>query len=223
MKAVILAAGVGSRLHPITLETPKPLIEVAGKPIINRILESLPDEIDEVIMVVEHLKEKIKNHLGTESAGKKISYTDQDEMKGTYGALLSAKNFLTEEFLVLNGDDLHEKGELSKFITSGRAFGLQKMIMPNYYSMQINRDFVEGFRPQTDEEKSMGALIATGVYKLDPKIFDHPGVIVSGGEYGLPQTILAQKSDFPIRAIITEKWIPINSFADLERAQNMLG
>ncbi len=222
MKAVILAAGVGSRLHPLTLETPKPLMKVANKPIIERILESLPDEINEVIIVVEYLKEKIKAHLGNEFLGRKIIYTDQGVMKGTFGALLSAKKYLGDDFLVLNGDDLNDKEDLAKFMGTGRAFGVQKMIMPNYYSMQIEDGLVQGFRLQTPEEKLAGALIATGVYKLDSKIFEHAGVVVSGGEYGLPQTILAQKTEFPIRAITTERWLPINSFEDLERANQLL-
>lgn len=224
MKAVILAAGVGSRLHPITVDTPKPMIEVAGRPIIDRIFETLPEEIAEVIIVVGYLREKIMVHLGDEFGGRKIIYAHQGDRKGTFGALLAAKNFLDHErFLVLNGDDLHSGDELKKFLREERTFGLQKMVMPNYYSMQIESDFVHGFRPQTDEERVSGALIATGVYTLDEKIFDHPGVVVNGGEYGLPQTIMAQKDDFPIRAVITEKWLPINSFEDLERAENMLG
>ncbi|MEK7195506.1 MAG: NDP-sugar synthase [Patescibacteria group bacterium] len=222
MKAIILAAGVGSRLHPLTLETPKPLIEVAGKPIIERIFKSLPEEITEVVIVVEHLKDKIKSHVGYNFFDRKVIYVEEGEKKGTFGALLSAKEVLGEDrFLVLNGDDLHAKHELEKFLTGQRMFGLQKMVMPNYYSVLVENDLVMGFRAQTDEEKGAGALIATGAYTLDSKIFDHPGVEVFGGEYGLPQTILAQKDSFPIRAVITEKWLPINSFADLEKANKL--
>jgi NDP-sugar pyrophosphorylase family protein len=223
MKAIILAAGEGTRLRPLTLTTPKPLIEVAGRPIIERIFESLPDQITEVIMVVGHLKEKIINHLGEEFLGKKVTYAEQGEMKGTFGALCCAKENIKdgEEFLVLNGDDINDKDELKKFMGGGRAWGLQKAVMPNYYSMQIENALVSGWKPQTDEERVNGAFIATGVYKLDSEIFKHPGVIVFGGELGLPQTILAQKDEFPIRAIITEKWIPINSFEDLERANKL--
>lgn len=226
MKAVILAAGVGSRLHPITLTTPKPLIEVAGKPIIERIFDSLPEEVDEVILVVHHLQEKIRDRLKDEFAGRKIVYVEQGKKKGTFGALLAAKDLLNDEkFLVLNGDDINDKSELEKFIISERTWGLQKMIMPRYYSMQVTPDgYVDGFRTQTYEEKESGALIASGVYLLDSKIFNHPGVEVNGGELGLPQTILAQKESFPIKAIFTEKWLPINSFEDLERAnKSVLG
>lgn len=221
MKAVILAAGEGTRLRPLTLETPKPLIEVAGRPIIDRIIESLPEAIDEVVMVVEHLRERVKKHLGENFQGRKITYVEQGSKKGTYGALLSAKDLLEGQFLVLNGDDLHSKEELEKFIQVGRVLGVQKMIMPNYYSVEIENDFVKSFRPQTEEEKINGVLVATGVYTLDNGIFDHPGVLVYGGEYGLPQTIMAQKDLYPVKAVTTTGWVPINSLSDLEKANKL--
>lgn len=219
MKAVILAAGVGSRLQPLTLTTPKPLIEVAGQPIIDRIFSSLPEAIDEVIVVVDHLKEKIKSHVGEEFMGRKVFYAEQGEKKGTFAALQCAKNYLGDDrFLVLNGDDLNSKDELEKFLINERAFGIQKMVMPNYYAISLKDGYIEGFSKQTEEEKTTGAMIATGVYLLDMHIFDHAGVEVSGHEYGLPQTILEQKNRYPIQAIQTKNWLPINSFADLERA-----
>ena len=220
MKAVILAAGEGSRLRPLTLDTPKSLIEIAGKPIIERIFDSLPDEIDEVIIVVEHLKEKIRAHLGESFQGRGVKYAEQGDKKGTFGALLSAQDFFEpgERFLVLNGDDLNSREELEKFLNQDRAFGVQKMIMPNYYGLNIVEGNLESFRSQTEEEKGEGTLIATGVYTLDTEIFNHPGVGVFGGEYGLPQTIMAQKDKYPIKVIETTGWIPVNSFADIEKA-----
>jgi NDP-sugar pyrophosphorylase family protein len=223
MKAIILAAGHGKRLQPLTFETPKPLIKVAGEEIIDRIFKSLPDEIDEVYIIVEHLKDKIQAHVGEIFYNKKVKFFEQGEKKGTFGALYSAKDYLEagERFLVLNGDDVHEKEELKKYLQYTRSFGVQKMLMPNYYSMQMTPDgYVIGWKPQTEEEKIEGALVATGVYVIDSYIFKHPGVIVFGGEYGLPQTILDQKDEYPIRAIVTKKWMPINSYEDLEKAEN---
>ena len=224
MKAVILAAGEGTRLLPLTLQTPKCMIEIGGRPIIERILESLPEEIDEVIIVVNHLKEKIKDHLGNNFQSRGVKYAEQREKKGTFGALLSAQDLFQpgERFLVLNGDDLNDKEELGKFLKQDRTFGVQKMIMPNYYGLNIVDGNLDGFRPQTDEEKGEGTLIATGVYTLDTDIFSHPGVGVFGGEYGLPQTILAQKDKHPIKVIEITRWIPVNSFVDIERANKYL-
>ncbi len=225
MKAIILAAGKGTRLLPLTLETPKPLIQIGGKPIIDRIFNSLPEEIDEVVIVVEYLKERLKDRVGENFYGRKVSFVDQIEKKGTFGALLSARDLFKndERFLVLNGDDMHEKQELEKYLHYPRSFGVQRMIMPNYYSIKLDREnYIEGFLPQNEEEKILGALVATGAYVIDANIFKHEGVSVYGGEYGLPQTILAQREDFPIKGIVTEKWVPINSFEDIEKAEKIL-
>lgn len=224
VKAVILAAGNGTRLRPITLEIPKPLIEIARKPIIERIFESLPDEIEEVIIVIEHLKEKIKKYLGDNFKNKRVRYAEQGSKKGTFGALLSAQSFLqpNERFLVLNGDDLHNQKELKKFLNYPRAFGVQHAIMTNYYNVIVEDGYIKGFRPQTEIEKINGTLIATGVYVLDSEIFKHPGITVFGGEYGLPQTILAQKDTHPLQAVVTTGWVPINSFADIEKMNGLI-
>lgn len=222
MKAVILAAGEGSRLHPITLTTPKPLVEVKGKPIIEHIFLALPEAIDEVVVVVGHLQEKIRNYLGSEFLGKRVYYAEQGEKRGTLGALWAAKDLLGDEnFMVLNGDDMHDKAELEKFILHKRAFGIQHAVMPNYYYvLGDNEGNLAGFRPQSDEEKMSGAPIATGTYVLDSKIFEHPGIVVNGGEYGLPQTINAQKDEYPVKLVTTSGWLPINSLEDLEKANS---
>jgi NDP-sugar pyrophosphorylase family protein len=224
MKAVILAAGEGTRMRPVTLETPKPLIEINGEKIIDKIFNSLPDEIDEVILVVEYLKDKIIDYVGLNFKNKTVKYSVQNSTKGTYGALLSAKNLFdtNERFLVINGDDIHDKEELTKYLGFPRSFGVQKMIWPNYYSIKIEDGLVQGFSPQTETEKSTGTFVATGAYVLDTNIFKHEGITVGGNELGLPQTILAQKEEFPINAVISEKWIPINSFDDLSRASEIL-
>jgi NDP-sugar pyrophosphorylase family protein len=222
MKVIILAAGKGTRLLPLTSEVPKPLISIGNETILDNIFKNLPDEIDEVIIVVKHLKEKIIKHVSESFEGKKVYIVEQGEKTGTFGSLWYTKDLLkeNERFLVINGDDMHDRAELSKHLEFPRSFGIQKMIMPNYYSIEVtNNGLIEGFKTQTEEEKAFGTFIATGVYVLDKKIFDHDGIVVSGGELGLPQTILAQKDLFPTFAVITEKWIPVNSFEDLEKAK----
>lgn len=226
MKAVILAAGEGSRLRPLTLETPKPLIEVGGKPIIERILEALPESVDEVVLVVDYLKEKLMDYLGQEFLGKRVTYVSQGDMKGTYGALYSAMETLNsdEMFLVLNADDINSKEDLEKLVAyNERVMGIQKMIMPNYYAVNVEGGYLQGFRPQTEDEKKSGTEIVTGVYLLDKNIFNHSGVAVFGGEYGLPQTMLAQKDEYPVRVVSTSSWVPINSFSDLDKAREIFG
>jgi UDP-N-acetylglucosamine diphosphorylase / glucose-1-phosphate thymidylyltransferase / UDP-N-acetylgalactosamine diphosphorylase / glucosamine-1-phosphate N-acetyltransferase / galactosamine-1-phosphate N-acetyltransferase len=221
MKAIILAAGEGTRMRPLTLESPKPLLDIGSKKIIDFVIESLPDEIGEVILVVDYLKEKIIKHLEKKNYSKKIAIITQREKKGTFGALLCVKKLIKdgEKFMILNSDDIHDKLELEKYIKFPRSFGIQKMVMPNYYSVKTEDGFVIGFEKQSEEEKMNGAMIATGAYVLDSDIFRHPGIVVHGDELGLPQTILAQKELHPIKTVVTKKWFPINTLEDLERAR----
>jgi len=225
MKAVILAAGKGTRLHPLTINTPKSLLEISGKTILDNIIENLPDEITEVIVVTKHLEEKIVSHIekrtGRGANTKKVRTMSQGEHTGTFGALLTLKNVFSknERFLVLNGDDLHNKEELVKFLDYPLAMGAQKNIMPAYYTLEIGEDGVlERFRSQTETEKETGTLIATGVYLLDSNVFNFNPVKINDGELGLPQTLIQNSYTYPLHVVETKKWRPINTLRDLESA-----
>ena len=111
MKAVILAAGEGVRMRPLTLKKPKPLLELAGKSLLHHIWELLPNKINEVILVVGYKARMIKKYLGKSFLGKKIVYVHQKTKKGTADALFLAKPYLNpkEKFLLLYADDLHDK------------------------------------------------------------------------------------------------------------------
>ncbi len=222
MKAVILAAGKGTRLLPLTTDIPKTLVEINGKPIIERIISSLPEEISEIVVVVSHLKDAIQNFLGDEYMGKKIYFAEQGEKRGTFGALLSARNLLEgdDRFLVTNGDDIHDRSEFEECLKYPRSMAVERKIMPNYYSTEINESgYFTGFRPQTEIERTNGALVATGVFVIDKNIFDETGVLLSTGEYGLPQTVLLQIEKCPLKVVEISGWLPINSHNDLKKAE----
>jgi NDP-sugar pyrophosphorylase family protein len=108
MKAVILAGGYGKRLRPLTTEKPKPLIEIAKKPILAIQFEWLKNHgINEVILCVGFLKEKIIEYVGNgRRFGMRVGYAVEEEPLGTGGALLNSELLLKgeERFVVLNGD-----------------------------------------------------------------------------------------------------------------------
>lgn len=112
MQAVILAAGVGIRMRPLTETVPKPLLKVAGKPLIEYTLAALPNEIDEVIIVIGYLGEQIIKHFGESFDGKKIRYVKQKNLEGTARALFEAREFITDRFLVLMSDDIYSKNDI---------------------------------------------------------------------------------------------------------------
>jgi NDP-sugar pyrophosphorylase family protein len=106
MQAVILAAGKGVRMLPLTKDRPKPLIEVAGKTLLERNLDQMIGLADEVILVVGYKKEMIMEKFGDNYKGMRIVYVVQEEQLGTGHALLQTEEKVKGKFLMLNGDDM---------------------------------------------------------------------------------------------------------------------
>jgi len=121
MQAVILAAGKGTRLRPLTLKIPKPLVSLNDRPILEHIINELPKEIDEVILVIGYLGDKIKKYFGSNFLGKKVKYMVQKEQRGTFHALKQAQKFLGGKFLVLMADDIYSKKDLVRLARSEQA------------------------------------------------------------------------------------------------------
>ena len=105
MDAVILAAGEGTRLRPLTSTRPKPMLPIAGKPILEWNLEALDcAKVKKAYIVVGYKKEVIKDYFGGQFRGVKLEYIEQKAQLGTGDALLAAKDRIKRDFLVLNGD-----------------------------------------------------------------------------------------------------------------------
>ncbi len=219
MKAIILCAGKGTRMRPLTNTIPKPLLLIKGKELLLYILENLPDEITEVFLITSYLREQIENFVLTKcNFNFSIKCIEQiPNKKGTFAALLSVKNFLqeNEKFLVLNGDDLISKDDLEKIIAFKRCFTVQKAIMPRYYKVvQDNNGILFSFEAQNEYEKEHGTLIATGTYVIDTGIFNYEPRLLTGDEIGIPQTIMDNKNTYPINVLEINSWIPVNSLDD---------
>jgi dTDP-glucose pyrophosphorylase len=123
MQCVILAAGKGTRLRPLTDNCPKPLVKVAGKPLLDHIVEALPTAVDELIIVVGYLGGMIEDYCGKEFHGRKVTYITQEEQKGTAHALWLCKDLIKGRFLFLFADDLHGKEDLARATSDIRCLG----------------------------------------------------------------------------------------------------
>ncbi len=106
MQAVILAGGYGTRLRPITHTIPKPMVEVGGRPFLHYIIELMEKNgIIDVVLLVGHLHEQIEAYFDRgEDYGVNIDYSVEEELLGTGGAVVNAREKLQSEFMVLNGD-----------------------------------------------------------------------------------------------------------------------
>ena len=215
MQAVIMAAGRGSRMGKITEDTPKPLLVVKNKTILEHKFDALPDSINEVIVVINYLGEKIKNHLGDRFNNKDIVYIEQKDMFGTAGALWQAKHLLENKFLVVNGDDFYNLSEMNQLVKNDLAMGLSrnKFIGDTLLSIKVgDSGEVQGW----NFEKAENSLIINGAYVLDKRIFNYEPEQIGKGEFGLPHTILKMSRDYPIKGIIMDYWYPLNTPEDIK-------
>ena len=116
MQCVILAAGEGSRMRPLTSSRPKVMLPLVGKPMLEHLIRNVRDAgIKEIIIVVGYKEEAIREYFGDgRSFGVSITYVVQRKQLGTADALRTAEPFITDTFLMLNGDMVVEIGDLQK-------------------------------------------------------------------------------------------------------------
>jgi len=198
MKAMVLAAGQGLRLGPLTDTTPKALVPVAGRPMIEYPLRLLRHYgISEIIVNLHHLGEQIEAYLGDGAAlGLNIIYSKEPELLDTGGGLLKAKPFLQDgTFIVINTDVLIDLqlAELVAFHEKNKATATLVLrpdeLADQYGSMEVDSEsrvcrFLETRLPTLTPGASE-KLMFTGVQILEPRIFDF---MTSQGRFSITRT-----------------------------------
>src|SRR6266508_1795943 len=181
MKAVVMAGGEGSRLRPLTSSLPKPLVPVAGRPIMEHILLHLRrHQLRDVVATVQYMGASIRNYFGDGSEpGVALTYSVEDSPLGTAGSVMLARQQLNETFVVISGDSLTEidLGAAARFHRERKAIAtivLKPVPNPLEYGVVV---VDEGGAVQRFIEKpSWGEVISdlanTGIYILDPAVFD---------------------------------------------------
>ena len=224
MQAVILAAGLGTRMRPLTYEKPKPMLEVAGKPILARMIEMLPEEVDEVILIVGYKSEMVSAYFGDAWGGRRIVYIEQKELTGTYGALSLAKSRLTpgERFMLLFADDIYGPEEFKRLLLHPRTVLVHEVEHPERFGILLvdEEGKIEDMEEKPEHPKSN--LAVTGAYLLDHHIFEYEPELHSNGEYYLPPVIMKMIKDYPMHAERASLWVPIGYPEDLARAEEIL-
>lgn len=222
LQAVILAAGEGTRMRPLTLSTPKPLIKVAGKPLIEHIIGALPQEVDEVILVVGYLKEQIKEFCGDYFLGKRILYIEQAEQKGTAHALFLTKHLLKDKFFVLMADDILDDTSLSETLKYDRAMIVSTSDHPEKFGVVIADE--KGLVQKVIEkpENPPTNVVSTGAMLLDQNIFNYQTKPGLKNELYLSNLVDALIQDMPVYAVKAKRWISMGYPEDIAKAEKIL-
>ncbi len=179
-QAIILAAGEGQRLRPFTVNRPKAMLDIAGKPILRFVVEALAESgIREICLVVGYQKEHVYDYMGSgEAFGVNIEYVTQATQLGTAHALLQARDVAADEFLVLPGDNLIAAATLADFVTAGPDAVLVKRVAdPRRYGVVgVSGDEVSEIVEKPEE--AGGNLVNTGIYAFNKDIFTFIGDVL---------------------------------------------
>src|SRR5438046_1754754 len=140
MDAIILAAGLGTRLRPHTLATPKPLLPVRGRPILDWTLGALPAVVDRVLVVVNHLADQFESYLADQKHIKEWLAVRQEQPRGTGDALRSCRDHLrSDRFLVLNGDDLYGASDVARLASCSAGLLVHPVDEPWRFGIAFTR------------------------------------------------------------------------------------
>ncbi|AMM53263.1 bifunctional sugar-1-phosphate nucleotidylyltransferase/acetyltransferase [Pyrococcus kukulkanii] len=197
MKAVILAAGKGERLRPLTDDRPKVVLKVANKPIIEYVIETLDPFVDEFIIIVRYMKEKIIKLLGDEFHGKPITYVEQVEGEGTAKAIYSAKEYIEdgEAFFAVNGDIYFEEDAIRGLLHVFRKKNADAALVVKAFDdlsqfglVEVEGDFVIRIKEKPGKVSGFANL---GIYLFKSDVFEfiEKTEVSERGEYEITDTL----------------------------------
>jgi NDP-sugar pyrophosphorylase family protein len=184
MRALILSAGYGTRLWPLTEDRTKPAIPILGKPLVGYVAEYLANYgCDEITVNLHHRPESVRQALGDGSRfGVKLNYVEEPVILGTSGAIDNARDLLdSDTFVVVNGKIITEIDLNAAFETHRRTNAIATLVLlPNvacekFSVVKAAGDLLQGFggMPRRDEFPNDPPLMFTGIQILEQKIFDY--------------------------------------------------
>ncbi|MXR52295.1 NTP transferase domain-containing protein [Halovenus sp. WSH3] len=234
MKAVVLAAGKGTRLRPLTDDKPKGMVEVAGKPLLTHCFEQLIEVgIDELLVVVGYKKENIIEHYGDEFEGIPITYAHQREQKGLAHALLTVEEYIDDDFVLMLGDNIF-RANLEDVINrqqeqrADAAFLVEEVPYEeaSRYGVCDTNKYGEIVDVVEKPEEPPSNLVMTGFYTFSPEIFHACHLVQPSnrGEYEISEAIdLLIESGRTIDAIRMDGWrIDVGYPEDRDEAERRL-
>lgn len=222
MKAIILAAGEGTRLRPLTLETPKAMVEIFGKPLLAHNMDKLIPYINEFILVVKYKQEKVREYFGETYKGIPISYHTQGSKKGTAWALEGLK--IQGECFVLASDTIFHQSDIDVLAQYPWYAVLAKMVEnPEKYGIFKTDTTWKLLQVIEKPQEYIGNLASLFYLKLNAEIISYAeNIEVSPrGEYELTDALNIFAETFETQVFeIQHDYIDITSLQDIENAQD---
>lgn len=222
MDAIILAAGLGTRLRPYTLDTPKPLLPIRGRPILDWILGALPAGVERVVVVTHYLAGQIEAYLTAQQRVARWLTVHQEKPRGTGDAFRSCRDHITaDRVLVLNGDDLYGADDLRALTAKPAGLLVHPVDEPRKFGIVFTRPdgtlerLVE--KPQIDGRQ----MANIGAYLFPRSTFDIDLPLSPRGEYEITDAVATLAVRGPFFAVPAQAWLPIGTIEAWRAAEQI--
>jgi mannose-1-phosphate guanylyltransferase/mannose-1-phosphate guanylyltransferase/phosphomannomutase len=221
MKAMVLAAGLGTRLRPLTYEITKPMVPVLDRPVMEHILDLIDrHSFEGVIANLHYFPDTIREYFG-----ERISYSFEQELLGTAGGVRACKEFFGDEpFLVISGDaltDIHLGAFAARHREAGgiATLAVKRVADTREYGVVLHdRDGrITGFQEKPEPDEALSDLGNCGIYMFDPRIFDYfPETPFVDWAKDVYPALLENDVPFYIHEL-SEYWNDVGSLAELRQ------
>lgn len=208
MKCVILAAGEGKRMHPLTFTRPKVMLPIANKPILEwNLLNAKNAGLKEFIFVIGYKSEMVRDYFGNgDKWNVNIEYVNQGKPRGTGHAINMVQKFV-DNFIVLCGDTIFGAQDIKKFVQKKSSIGIVEVKHPEDYGIiETKENKLIKIYEKMDEPFSN--IINAGVYHFSKNIFDYIKQTTKSprGEYEITDSINMLINDKTMETIILQEW-----------------
>lgn len=206
-----MAAGKSTRMYPITLTQPKPLVHIANKPILAHQLDQLVGLVDEVILIVGYKRKMLEEAFGDLYRGIALGYVEQKEQLGTGHAAMQAAPYVKDRFLLMNGDDLYARRDIEACLH--HTYTLTAQAVPDvrpFSEVVLKHGLVTDVIEKPENPASN--LASIGLFALDKKIFTILEDIPKSprGEYELPDAVIKLLHIVDMHChVVDDYWIPV--------------
>jgi bifunctional UDP-N-acetylglucosamine pyrophosphorylase/glucosamine-1-phosphate N-acetyltransferase len=211
MQAVILAAGEGTRMRPLTETVPKPMLPVADRPLVAHTVDAAVDAgATELVFVVGYEADRVREHFGDEYRGVQLSYAVQEEQLGTAHAAAAAREHLDGDFVVLNGDDLYDRAAIEALFDACPAVGAYRVDDPRPYGVfSLDGERVTGVVEKPDDPPSN--RVNVGAYHFPAEAADWLTEVEESerGEYEITDVVERLVGAREVRAVPVERWLGV--------------
>lgn len=226
MDTVVLAAGEGTRMRPLTADRPKPMLPVADRPILEHTIEAARSAgADRIILVVGYQAQIIRDHFGSNWDGLEIEYVEQESRDGTADALRQAAEVLAgDTFAVLNGDGLYDPQSLRRVFESGPSVGAMRVEDPTQYGvLELSEDDSQVTGVDEKPADPPSDLVNTGAYVFPGAAIDWLDVEASErGERELTDVLERACAESSVTPVEMEQWLDIGRPWELLEANEWL-